>query len=196
MIKVGLTGGIGCGKTETERCFEQLGVSVIDADQLAHQLSEKGTDCYTKIVALLGHAYLTENGSLNRKKIRQEVFNQAQRRAQLEAILHPAIRHALSEQIQALPNHKYCLLTIPLLIESGMDDLVDKIIVVECARETQLERVTQRDDCDRSQAIQIIASQASPEARRAKANFIIQNNEDLMALKERVRAIDQSLRAH
>lgn len=194
MLRVGLTGGIACGKSAAATIFRKLQVDVIDADELARELSEQGTETYQHIVQEFGRSYITNTGALDRRKLRLEIFNHPDQRACLEKILHPPIRQALLAQTQKLPEKHYCILSIPLLFEAKMDDLVDQIIVISCPQELQIQRLMARDNCDRKHALQIIQSQKMPAQSSAKADFVISNAGDAAVLESCVRAIDKKLR--
>ena len=195
MLRLGLTGGIACGKTVAAKIFQRLGIALLDADAIALQLSIQGTTTYDKIVAHFGNSFLDDNKDINRKKLRQEIFEHAQQRKALEAILHPAVRQILVTQTAALPKKTYCVLSIPLLFEERMEDLVDKIVTIECEQSLQIQRLMQRDACTQAQALQAIASQTSSSERRAKAHFIVYNNAGLDALENNIQAIDRQLRS-
>lgn len=187
MLIIGLTGGIGSGKSTVAHHFESLGVPVIDADAIGHQLVEPGQPALAAITEHFGADMLDNNGQLNRARLRERVFTHPEQRRKLEAILHPRIRAEIQRQITTLaPPCGYCLISVPLLIESGWQDLVQRVLVVDASPEIQLSRTTTRDGITRQQAEAIIASQIGHEARLQAADDVICNNDDLPALHRQV----------
>lgn len=175
MLTVGLTGGIGSGKSEVARLFRQLGVPVIDADTIAHQLVQPGTDALAEIVSAFGEAVLTAGGDLDRTRLGDIVFNSPDKKKQLESIIHPRVR----EQIRVFKDrHKdeaYILVVIPLLLESDQRDLVDRILVINAAESVRIERVHARDGRSEQQIRAIMQSQADDAARQAAADDMLDN---------------------
>ena len=188
--KVGLTGGIGSGKSAVAECFAELGVSVIDADRIAHELSTPGSVQFEQIVARFGDEIVDTDGNLNRARLARIVFNSAQKRQQLEAILHPPIRaemHAIAQR----DTQSYCLLVIPLLLESGQQREMERVITVTCSRPTRIARLRQRgmstDDIAR-----VMKTQASEQQRIEMADDVIDNNFDRDAIAPQVRDLHQT----
>ncbi|RLA02936.1 MAG: dephospho-CoA kinase [Gammaproteobacteria bacterium] len=178
---VGLTGGIGSGKTTVANGFSKLGVPVIDADQLAHELVEPGQIALDEIISTFGPEALTTDGRLDRNYMRQQIFSDPVRKSRLEAILHPKIRQhirALLSDIRA----PYCILVIPLLLETRQTDLVDRILVIDSPEKEQLIRVAARDRLSDNAIMAIMASQADRNTRLAAADDIIVNDQDITAL--------------
>ncbi|HDN69437.1 MAG TPA: dephospho-CoA kinase [Gammaproteobacteria bacterium] len=178
---VGLTGGIGSGKTTVANGFSKLGVPVIDADQLAHELVEPGQIALDEIISTFGPEALTTDGRLDRNYMRQQIFSDPVRKSRLEAILHPKIRQhirALLSDIRA----PYCILVIPLLLETRQTDLVDRILVIDSPEKEQLIRVAARDRLSDNDIMAIMASQADRNTRLAAADDIIVNDQDITAL--------------
>jgi dephospho-CoA kinase len=141
MYLVGLTGGIGSGKTETTRKFSALGVPVIDTDVIAHQLTSVGHPVLKKIIAEFGDAYLLADGSLNRAAMRKKVFKDASARAKLEAILHPAIYNGVLAALEEHPRAPYQIIAVPLLFEGNRyQKLVNRTLLVDCDEILQIER--------------------------------------------------------
>ncbi len=174
-IRIGLTGGIGSGKSEAAREFARLGVPVIDTDLIARELVRPGQPALAGIVARFGAEMLDENGNLDRARLRKTVFSDPGLRKQLEAILHPRIRDravALAEQAEG----PYCVLVIPLLVETTCDYPLDRILVIDTPREQQLERIAARDGLPESEIETILATQAGREQRLAIADDIIVND--------------------
>jgi len=180
-LVVGLTGGIGSGKTTVANGFSKLGVPVIDTDQLAHELVEPGQIALDEIISTFGPEALTTDGRLDRDYMRQQIFSDPARKSQLEAILHPKIRQhirALLSDIRA----PYCILVIPLLLETRQTDLVDRILVIDSPEKEQLIRVAARDRLSDNDIMAIMASQADRNTRLAAADDIIVNDQDITAL--------------
>ncbi len=157
MLKVGLTGGIGSGKSTAVHLFKQYGVSVIDADQVAKALVELGEPALDEIAQCFGSNVLTANGQLNRARLKEKVFNDDHSLHQLEAILHPRIRQSITHQINELTlsatlnSPRYLIVDIPLLVEKGYQTLFDEIVVVDCTEQQQLERTLARADLSMEQ---------------------------------------------
>jgi dephospho-CoA kinase len=172
---VGLTGGIGSGKSLVANCFAALGIDVIDTDLIARDIAGPGGLAIPLLREGFGADYLTPEGGLDRMRMRELVFQDAEARARLEAILHPAIRKQAAAQLQASTS-SYAILVVPLLVESGAyGDLIDRVLVVDCDPEQQLERVVRRDKVPLQQAQAILAAQASREQRLAAADDVIEN---------------------
>lgn len=188
MLKVGLTGGIGCGKTTVAKLFEELGVPVIDADEISHHLVQVGQPALATIAKVFGAEMLNSDGSLNRSHLRNLVFSHPEDKAKLESILHPLIFQAIQTSVEMLDT-QYCLICIPLLFETQMTQLVDRILVVDCPEETQILRVRQRDHLAREQIQAIIHSQVSREYRITHANELIENTESNDKLAEQVKKL-------
>ena len=174
-LRIGLTGGIGSGKSAASREFARLGVTVIDTDLIARELVQPGQPALAEIVARFGSEMLDENGNLDRTRLRKTVFSDPGLRTQLEAILHPRIREravALAEQVKG----PYCVLVIPLLVETTGDYPLDRILVIDTPRELQLERIAARDGLPESEIEAILATQASRAQRLAIADDVVVND--------------------
>jgi dephospho-CoA kinase len=184
MLKIGLTGGIGCGKTRVANLFAEQGVPVLDSDLIARELVEPGTAALAEIVRVFGDGVLLA-GCLNRALLRTLVFQDAERKRQLEAILHPAIYRELRIRIERL-QAPYCILAIPLLLETGQRAFVDRVLVVDSAPELQMARVMRRDHLDEASVRQIMVTQASRADRLAAADDVVDNNDGLEALRLQV----------
>lgn len=185
MLVVGLTGGIGCGKTAVSGLFASLGVPVIDADQLSRELTQPGTAGLQAIVDSFGGDVLTSSGTLDRAILRQRIFSDPDQRALLESILHPAIRREMQRRLSAL-QAPYAIVVIPLLVETGQQALVDRILVIDTSPELQRQRVLARDRISSRQLDDILAAQAGREQRLAVADDVLENNGDLDELKAAV----------
>ncbi len=190
MLVVGLTGGIGSGKTAVSDRFAQYGVPVIDTDLLARELVEPGQPALATIVAEFGSDCLDERGQLRRAHLRERVFADPAGRRRLEAILHPRIRALARERIAA-SSAPYCLVVIPLLAETGMTDLVDRVLVVDVPEAEQIRRVMARDRVDEARARRILAAQAQRARRLALADEILDNAGDLDHLDRQVTDLHQ-----
>lgn len=179
---VGITGGIGSGKSTVERRFAALGVDIVDTDRIAHELSGPGGGAIAAIRAEFGDLIITADGRLDRDAMRARVFEDASARGRLEAILHPMIGAESRAQIAAASG-PYTMLVVPLLVEKGnWKGRVDRVLVVDCPRETQIARVMARNGFDRAQVEAILAAQATREERLAVADDVIDNSGDESAL--------------
>lgn len=190
VFKVGLTGGVASGKTTVSDLFRQLGVDVIDADTLARKLLDKDSACYQQVVHEFGRDVITESGEINRAWLRQRVFSDPQAKKKLESILHPQIRLqmlALAGQCSG----PYCILSIPLLVEAGMRDMVDRVLIIDLDETQQLNRLKVRDQIDSEQAQNMLNNQCRREQRLAIADDIIDNHGAAEALNEQVQQLHQ-----
>ncbi|EEF78848.1 dephospho-CoA kinase [Methylophaga thiooxydans] len=184
-FRVGLTGGVACGKSTVSQLFSELGVTIIDADVIARKLLEKDTDCYKQVIELFGTDITFSDGEINRALLRDLVFSDATAKHQLEKILHPEVR----EQMLALAETSetaYCIFVVPLLVEADMLDLVDRILVIDIPEATQLERLIKRDKLTKTQAQNILNNQATRQQRMQVANDLIDNQNDINSLKDKV----------
>ncbi|MGR8951044.1 MAG: dephospho-CoA kinase [Gammaproteobacteria bacterium] len=188
MFKVGLTGGIGCGKTTMANLFAGLGVPVLDADQIACQLTAKGEPALDQIHQHFGERVLNPDGSLNRLQLKKIIFADAEQKVKLEAILHPLIFKAIDSQVGQLRS-PYCILSIPLLFETKMEPIVDRVLVVDCPVELQIERVSKRDGLEIETIRSIIDSQVSRAYRRAHADDLLDNAQPYNTLAEQVKKL-------
>lgn len=195
MFVIGLTGGIGSGKSTVTAMFESLGIPVIDADKIAHELTSPGQPAVQLIIDTFGEHILNQDRSLNRQRLRDIVFTDENKRKQLEAILHPLIRDQMQQRVRQLKNTGYCILCIPLLLEMGQTDMVDRILVVDCPEQVQRERLHKRDHFDDAHIDAILATQASREQRLAAADDVIHNTADLKGLQQQVHELDRKYRA-
>ena len=185
MLVVGLTGGIGSGKTTVANGFSALGVPVIDTDQLARELVEPGQPALDEIIAVFGKDCITPDGQLKRASIRQQIYSNAGLKLQLEDILHPKIRQRIKTLLADL-RETYCIVVIPLLLETHQTDLVDRILVVDTPEKEQLTRVAARDSLSDNTIMAIMQSQADRNTRLQAADDIIVNDRDLQSLTERI----------
>ena len=195
MLSVALTGGIASGKTAVSDAFEELGIPVVDADILSREAVAPGSSGLEKIHKRFGNEVITKDGALDRQQLRNIVFNDKASRKDLEAIVHPEVRKLTLAALKKHRNEKapYCIVVIPLLVETNQQDRYDHIIVVDVSVETQIQRVTERDGSSREQAEKILASQASREQRLAVANDVICNTGSLSDLQAKVEKLHQKL---
>lgn len=186
---VGLTGGIGSGKSTIAELFAELGVPIIDADLVARQVVEKGSPLLAKIAAHFGPEILLEDGALNRAALREKIFANETQKDWLNQLLHPDIRHEMLRQLAA-QQAPYCIFMVPLLIENNLTALCQRILVVDVLEHTQVERACQRDNNQVEQIKRIMQSQVRRQERLKYADDVINNNEDLIAslpqLKQKV----------
>ncbi|MFQ5643308.1 MAG: dephospho-CoA kinase [Thiogranum sp.] len=184
-MRIGLTGGIGSGKSEASREFARLGTPVIDTDVIARELVKPGRPALAEIITHFGAGIVDEDGNLNRTRLRKTVFSEPGLRKQLEAILHPRIRDramALAERSDG----PYCVLVIPLLAENAGDYALDRVLVIDTPRELQLERIAARDGLPENEIEAILATQASRAQRLAIADDIIVNDSSPEYLRSEV----------
>jgi dephospho-CoA kinase len=185
-FSVGLTGGIGCGKTTVADMFAELGASVIDTDVIAHSLTAPHGAAMPALLAEFGEDFATPEGALDRAKMRALVFTDATARARLEAILHPRIREATAAAA-AIATGDYVIFVVPLLIESGTwRERVTRVLAIDCPEEIQVARVMARSGISEEQVRAIMAAQVTREQRRAAADDIILNDDGLDALRPQV----------
>lgn len=188
MFRVGLTGGVACGKTTVADIFASLGAGVVDTDSIARDLVEAGSAALAEIAAEFGSEVIDDSGHLDRAAMRRLVFADAARRKALERILHPRIRERTLAAIDALQT-PYALVVVPLLFETGFHELVDRSVVVDCPVETQLERLKHRDDVDERTAQGMLAAQLDRKARVARGDDVIDNGGDRAATRAQVEAL-------
>jgi dephospho-CoA kinase len=197
MTVVALTGGIGSGKSEAARQFSRLGVPVVDVDIISHALTQAGTPVMEEIRRVFGESYLTKEGALDRSKMRALVFDNETERLKLEAILHPAIQNQALTELAAnehLLQPCYQILVIPLLFENNRYvSILQKIIVVDCDEQLQIERAMQRSQLTADQVQKIMAKQVSRSTRLKMADEIIENNGTLEELAEKILHIHENL---
>lgn len=188
MLRVGLTGGIGSGKSTVAALFAELGAPIIDADIVARKIVEPGTACFQKIVAHFGNEILSLHGGLDRKTMRTLVFNNPEKKTWLENLLHPEIRAEMAAKINTV-TFPYCILVIPLLTETGNNPLVDRVLVVDADEAKQIERAKARDEQSVEEIQRIIAAQSTRQFRLSKADDVITNNGSIDELKKQVTAL-------
>jgi dephospho-CoA kinase len=189
-LLIGLTGGIASGKSTVAQRFLDLGVPVIDADVAAREVVAPGKPGLQQVINRFGPSVVAENGALDRRALREIVFSDPDARRDLEAILHPLIRAEMDRRA-AVAVGPYIVMAIPLLIEGGSRDRVDRILVVDVDEAAQLQRVMARDHCSAEQAQAILASQAPRSARLAAADDVLPNGGTVTELRQAVDALHQ-----
>ena len=188
-LRIGLTGGIGSGKSTVARLFGELGIAVIDADEIAHRLMSPGGTAVSAILRHFGSDLATDTG-IDRRRLGRIVFGQPRQRQRLEALLHPMIRVEMERAAQTAQT-PYCVLVIPLLVEAGQRDFVDRVLVVDTDEETQFARIRGRDQRNDAEIRAILAAQAGRVQRLAAADDVINNRGDLSELGRQVGALHQ-----
>lgn len=189
---VGLTGGIGSGKSAATCEFERLGIDIVDADVVARDIVDVGTQGLSEIEMYFGEGILLDDGTLNRAALRDRVFSNSDAKEWLNNLLHPLIRARMQHLIE-LSTSQYCILSVPLLVENKLTTLCDKVIVVDCPTSTQLERAMLRDGSSEKTIKSIMASQASRETRLNAADYVLHNNTTLSALADQVNTLHATL---
>lgn len=190
MLVIGLTGGIGSGKTTVADMFARYGISIIDADEIARIITVPGTPAHTAILQHFGPDILTLDGSLDRGKLRDIIFNQPKERTWLERLLHPIILERMEKNLST-QNGPYCIAVIPLLMETDSQSFIDRVLVVDASEATQVERATLRDNTNREDIRAIIASQMPRKERLAYADDVINNDGSEDKLAEQVEKLHQ-----
>ena len=193
MLVIGLTGGIGSGKSTVAQLFAAMGVPVIDMDMIAHQVVEPGQPALEQITREFGSDILDDKGRLDRRRLRELIFNSKDKRLRLEAILHPLIRQETQRQLSEL-DAPYCIVVIPLLLESQQDSLVDRILVIDVPESLQISRTKKRDNISSEAAQKILAAQVDRDSRLAAADDVIDNSVELSQIRDRVSELDQQYR--
>ena len=176
MLKIGLTGGIGSGKTTVSNYLAAKGIPIIDADVLAKAAVAKGSFCLAAIRLRYGESILLDNGSLNREKLRQIIFSDAKEKHWLERLTHPHIRQMIVQRINGAECCPYVVLSSPLLIETKQNQLVDRVVLVDLPVQQQLARASARDKNSQAQIAKIIATQMPREQRLQYADDILDNS--------------------
>jgi len=190
---VGLTGGIGSGKSTVAELFHDLGAEVIDTDVIARELTQAGGAAMAAIQAAFGREYLS-GGALDRARMRTRVFSDPEAKAKLEAILHPLIRDAVKQRLR-LSTGPYSLVVVPLFVETGAyRDLVDRVLVVDCEEMLQIERAMRRSRLSLEEVQAVMATQVSRAERLRQADDVIVNNGSIGELLPQVRALHDKYR--
>ncbi|MGH3495414.1 MAG: dephospho-CoA kinase [Sciscionella sp.] len=194
-LRIGLTGGIGSGKSEVSRLLAGHGAVVIDADVLARQAVAPGTAGYDEVVAAFGSAVIAADGSLDRAALAAAVFGDVERRGRLEAIIHPRVRAQAAALEAAAPGDAMVVHDIPLLVETGQAGSFDAVVVVDAPCEERVRRVTASREMSEDEARRRIASQASRAERLAVADYVVVNDGTLADLSRRVDELRGALMA-
>lgn len=190
MLKVGLTGGIGSGKSTAATMFIQLGAAVVDTDLIARALLQKGQPLLESVRQHFGDSLFRPDGELDRSRLREQVFSRPDQLPILEQLLHPAIRQEVHAAIARL-DAPYVLIAIPLLVEKGWQDVVDRVLVVDCAETQQLARAGERDGASPALIQRIMAQQVTRAERLAAADDILHNDGSIEALHAQVHTLHQ-----
>jgi len=186
MLRIGLTGGIGSGKTSVADIFAELGVPVIDTDVIARELTRRDGAALPAIRAIWGESVMRPDGELDRDALRRTIFADRRERQQLEAILHPLIRQQVVNALAAT-SAPYVVVVIPLLVETGSyRDLLDRVLVVDCTESLQIERVRARSRLSKEEVSAILAAQADRASRLTAADDVITNDSDRRSLRDQV----------
>jgi dephospho-CoA kinase len=181
MFIVGLTGGIGSGKSAASDYLQQQNITIVDADLISRQVVEPNSPTLTKIAAYFGNDILLADGTLDRAKTRKKIFNNPDNKQWLENLLHPLIRQEILQQLNRSTS-SYTVLVSPLLFEAEQDKLCDRILVIDCPEQLQIDRASSRDNNDPTQVQRIIASQIPRQQRLDRADDIIENTGTLNQL--------------
>ncbi len=175
-LKIGLTGGIASGKSTVCDLFSQLSVEIIDADKISHDITKKDGLAFQEILDYFGKKILGLDGELDRQQLRSIIFNDATAKRALENIIHPKVLNEINKNISG-STAPYLIIAVPLMIETGMNKLMDRVLLIDCSIETQIGRLIERDKCTKQQAQSIIENQASLESKRAICDDVIVNEE-------------------
>ena len=180
--KIGLTGGIASGKTTVSDCFKKLGTKVIDADVISHEVTEPGGSAFEEILSEFGSEILDEKGLINRKRMREIIFDDQSKKKILEEIIHPKVRDEMFKRINKSDDH-YLIVSVPLLVETGMNRIMDRTLLVDCSEDTQIERLMHRDKITLNEARAILKNQASRSDRKKIADDLIVNEKNVTLIE-------------
>lgn len=190
MLIIGLTGGIGSGKSAASQVFESFDIHVVDADIVARRIVEPGTEALLAITDHFGQTVISNDGTLNRAELRQIIFSSEKEKAWLENLLHPTIRSEIQRQLKSATS-EYAILVSPLLFETDQHKLVSRTLLIDLPVHMQLERASTRDKNSREQIQKIIDTQLSRDVKLRLTDDIIENDSDLESLKQRIEAQHQ-----
>lgn len=191
---VGLTGGIGSGKSAVTALFEKHDIDIIDADEVARDVVAIGSEGLAQISAYFGSDILLESGALDRAALRERVFNNENEKAWLNGLLHPLIRTRMLDLINESLS-PYCILSVPLLVENKLTSMCQCVVVVDCPEQMQLQRATQRDGNNEQTIKNIMTSQASREERLAVADYVLDNSTTIGNLASQINTLHEKLLA-
>ena len=187
MFIIGLTGGIGSGKSAAAKILKELGLKVIDLDQITHKLMRPGELGYIEIKKEFGEKYIDTKGAIDRKLLREEIFSSFDLKKRIESILHPIIFEECNKQLNILKHEKYIVLVIPLLFETkNYISLIDESLLIDCDLETQIKRVIKRDNVTKALANRIIKNQMNREEKQLLANKVILNDGNINHLENQL----------
>jgi dephospho-CoA kinase len=193
MLRVGLTGGIGSGKSTVAKTLKAKGIQVVDADQIAREVVAPGEPALLEIAEYFGPQILLPDGSLNRSELRAKIFSDSTAKKHLEGILHPSIRQRILQRVDEAIDTPYVIADIPLLVENNYPTYFDRVVVVDCTEEQQIARVIARDELPESQIKSIMKSQATRENRLAAATDVVDNTGDLSSLNTQIEKLHETL---
>jgi len=186
MLLIGLTGGIGAGKTEvSDYLHSRYGIKIIDADVISRELLQKGSNAYYETQQNFPAHIFDAEGNIDRKALRTLIFDDEAARQKLEQIIHPRVRSEIKKQIDH-SNSAYCILSAPLLIEAGMNDLIERLLVIDCSKDLRIQRVIARDDCKVEDIEKIMARQLDDKHRLECADDIVTNNSNHASLTDQL----------
>jgi dephospho-CoA kinase len=198
MLKIALTGGPGSGKSTVARMFRDLGAEVIDADEVAHEVVAIGRPAWEELRREFSDEYFQEDGSLDRVKMAELVFQDPEARRGLNAIVHPKVTREIARRLADLSARgvKLVMVEVPLLFEAGLEKHYDSVIVVDARENEQIERLTARDGRSRQEALGIIQAQWPLNAKKARADFVVDNRGSLENTRGQVKKLWQRLKIH
>lgn len=196
MRVIGLTGGIGTGKSTVARLFREEGIPVVDADRISREILEPGEAAFLRIVRRFGRELLLPDGRIDRKKLGEQVFSDPAARADLEALTHPAIRDGIEKALRVLEEegHGVAIVEAALIHEKGRGGLFQAVIGVHCDPTRQVERIMARDGISREQALHRVAAQMDPEKKALASDYRIDNSGDLASTRAQVRSLARRIR--
>ena len=177
-LKIGLTGGIASGKTTISDYFKALGIPIIDADVISHEVTKPNGSAFEEIISSFGSNILDKSGLIDRKKMRAIIFDDVSKKEILEGIIHPKVREEIFNLVSQSNDH-YLILSVPLLIETGMNQMMDRVLVVDCSVNTQIERLIQRDKINLDEAKSILRNQTNRSIRLKVADDLIVNEKNV-----------------
>ena len=177
-LKIGLTGGIASGKTIISDYFKALGIPIIDADVISHEVTKPNGSAFEEIISSFGSNILDKSGLIDRKKMRAIIFDDVSKKEILEGIIHPKVREEIFNLVSQSNDH-YLILSVPLLIETGMNQMMDRVLVVDCSVNTQIERLIQRDKINLDEAKSILRNQTNRSIRLKVADDLIVNEKNV-----------------
>ena len=194
MYIIGLTGGIGSGKSAATKILKEIGLKNIDLDQITHDLMKPGNIGYIEIKKEFGEKYIDINNAIDRKLLRNEIFSSLELKKRIESILHPIIFKECNKKLNKLKHEKYLVLVIPLLFETKTyTNLIDESLLIDCSFRTQIERVINRDDVSEALANRIIKNQMSRDKKLLLADKVILNDGDIHNLKVQLESYYKNL---